>query len=411
MGKLGFPVAMTYASHGHDVVGYDVSSTPKEILQSRKYPHREANAQEMLETTTLKIVDSIDDVVTHADLVFVAVQTPHGPEYEGVTRMPDTRSDFDYSILNHAVKMIVATSTHLTKHVTLVVISTVLPGTSERDILPILNRSPYVSFVYSPKFIAMGTTIDDERHPEFVLLGIDKSDSRGVEEVSSFYRSMHAPEKLRFMSVESAELTKVAYNVFLGLKIVAANAIMEIAHKTGANCDDVTDALAKATDRVVSSRYMRGGMGDGGNCHPRDQIALSWLADELNLSYDLCGAMINARESQTEWLAELCVDASQNGKLPIIILGKAYKKGTNLTGGSCATLLANILTEYDGLTVSQWDPHVDEARSFDDPAVFIFATNHDEFFSMTFPSGAVIVDPWGLVKDQLGVKVTRVGRG
>lgn len=412
MGKLGWPVAMAYATK-HDVVGYDISPHAKEILISRKYPHREEGAQELLETTTLRVVDSIDDVVKHADLCFVAVQTPHGPLYEGITRMPETREDFSYVALKQAVSDVAKSAKQQQKHVTVVVVSTVLPGTSEREIMPLLINNSYVSYVYSPKFIAMSSVIADELHPEFVLLGIDKSDARGVEEIRAFVESFHPAEKLRFMSVASAELAKVAYNVYLGLKIVAANAVMEIAHKTGADCDAVTDALAKATDRVVSSKYMRGGMGDGGGCHSRDAIALSWLAQELCLSYDLFDAMIGAREEQTAWLAELCVEACNEGEKTIVILGKAYKKGTNLTVGSPAVLLKNILdNEYD-VSVEQWDPHVDdEIRIFDKPAVFIIGTNHDEFYddNMVYPKGSTVIDPWGKMKDREGVKVVRVGR-
>ncbi len=438
MGKLGFPCALAAAFKGHDVVGFDENLLPYDILASRKYPHREERAQELLDTTTLRMVVGLPSVVAHSEIIFVAVQTPHRPEFEGLTRMPEERSDFDYSVLVQAVRNVAHEAREQKKPTTIVVISTALPGTCRRVLYPLLNE--YTGFIYNPFFIAMGTTIPDYLRPEYVLLGydaaVDKVDS--LERVRSFYNELHGQGCLaetvempgsamqqvlvrmaprhQVMSVESAELTKVGYNVFLGLKIVAANSIMEIAHKIpGANCDDVTNALALATDRVVSSRYMRGGMGDGGGCHPRDQIALAWLADELDLSYDLFGAMVKAREAQTEFLADLCDDeANRAGGLPIVILGKAYKKGTNLTYGSPAILLKNILDGF-GLTSLQWDPHVD---GFDftfehlvQPGAFVVATNHDEFYSMKFPQGSVVIDPWGKMADQPGVRVVRVGRG
>ena len=89
------------------------------------------------------------------------------------------------------------------------------------------------------------------------------------------------------------------------MKIVFANVLMEICHKTGANVDEVTDALKLANDRLISGKYFTGGMGDGGACHPRDNIALSWLSRKLNLSFDWFENIMLARQKQTEWLANL----------------------------------------------------------------------------------------------------------
>lgn len=429
MGKLGFPCALAAASRGHEVVGYDVSPDAYEIFDSRKYPHREVQAQQLLEETTLRMVDTVDDVVEHAEIVFVAVQTPHRPEFEGLNRMPDYRADFDYSWLHGAVAFVAEAARNQRKHVVVAIISTCLPGTCKREIYPLLNE--YTAFIYNPFFIAMGTTIADYLKPEFVLIGVDSvKDMEALEKVQQFYRELHCNiirdsgwtfadlPKHAVMSVTSAELCKVFYNVFLGMKIIAANAGMEIAHKLGANIDDVTNALAFATDRVVSTKYMRGGMGDGGGCHPRDQIALSWLAQEHGLSYDIFEKMIECREAQTAWLAELVYEASNDGKLPIVVLGKAYKKGTNLTLGSPAILLKNILDEYPHLRTYQFDPHADPGIglvvTFGQPAVFVIATDHDDFFTPTFRSrvsdGSIVIDPWGKYADQDGIKVVRVGR-
>lgn len=416
MGKLGFPCALAAATK-HDVVGYDISPAAKEILATRIYPHIEESANELLEQTTLRIVDSVGEAVEHADIVFVAVQTPHHPDFEGLTRMPEgRRADFNYAALRQAVRAVATAAERLEKFVTVVVISTVLPGTCERDVLPLLrNNLPpqFTGFVYNPFFIAMGTTITDYLNPEFVLLGTNVSDHESIRRVSTFYQALHSDDKLRHMSVASAELTKVAYNVYIGMKIVVANHIMELAHHTGANCDDVASALMHATDRVVSNRYMRGGMGDGGGCHPRDQIALSWLSQDLGLSYDVPAALVEAREKQTEWLADLARAESMRDAMPIVILGKSYKKGTNLTIGSPAILLKNILDEWKipGVPATvQWDPWVDPPQTFTQPSVFVIATDHDEFFCMDFPPASVVIDPWGKVFDEEGIKVIRVGR-
>ena len=91
------------------------------------------------------------------------------------------------------------------------------------------------------------------------------------------------------------------------MKIVYANVMMEICHKLAGtmNVDAVTDAMKLATNRLVSPKYLSAGMGDGGGCHPRDNIAMSWLARKLDLSYDFFDSLMSAREKQTEWLGEL----------------------------------------------------------------------------------------------------------
>lgn len=427
-GKLGYPVALAWASRGHDMVGYDVSPHAKAITLSRKYPNREPGAQKLLDAGVwLPIVNTVEDAVAHADVVFIAVQTPHLPEYEGITRMPDARADFDYEALKGVVGAVALAALELKKHVSVVVISTCLPGTCDRELRPLFNQ--YTHFVYAPMFIAQGTVVEDALKPEFILLGYDKDredERRAIEVVRKFFTdALDSPLASNgertgkqiphcLMSVVSAELTKVYYNVYLGIKIVAANVGMEIAHKTGANIDDVTNALGHATDRIISKKYMSGGMGDGGGCHPRDQIALSWLAEELDLSFDLFGAMIEAREKGTEWLGDLCLTEAVRYSLPIVILGKAYKRGTDLTTGSPAVLLKNLLAEVGRFPrVEQWDPHVDgESPLFvDKPAVFFIGSDHDEFYQMKFVQGSVVVDPWGKMADQEGVQVMRVGRG
>ena len=236
----------------------------------------------------------------------------------------------------------------------------------------------------------MGTTMRDFLHPEFVLLGADGPDS--ATKVEAFYATLTDSPICR-MSIDSAELTKVAYNTYIGMKIVFANTLMEICHKSpGANVDDVTGALKKAHRRLISPHYLDGGMGDGGGCHPRDNIAMSWLARELPLSHDIFENMMIARDNQTEWLADLMCAHD----LPKAIVGYSFKTGTDLTVGSPALLLKAILEER-GIHPFLYDPHVEGAQldlSKLAPHVFLIGAKHPEFTSVTFPKGSVVIDPW-----------------
>jgi len=405
LGKLGLTCAAVLADRGHNVVGYDVSPWAADVLGGRA-PAPAEEGFEALDTSRIGLAPHIASVVASSDIVFVAVQTPHAPAYGGETPAPEERRDFEYGYLVNAVREVCRQARAQEKRITLVVVSTVLPGTCNRLLRPLLND--WVRLVYNPFFIAMGTTVLDFLNPEFVLLGVDKVTDLG--DLCALYDTLHdVPHKV--MSIESAELTKVSYNTFISMKIVWANTLMEICHKTGADCDDVVDALELATDRVISSKYMRGGMGDGGHCHPRDLIAMSWLAERLDLSYDLLGDMAYAREEQSAWLARLVGEWRDQTGLEVVILGKAYKPESPLTGGSPALLLRHQLGN-----VRAWDAHVDRevpqaaTSFFDVPYVYVIATRHPEYAKQVYPAGSVVIDPWGYIPDQPGVTVVRVGR-
>ena len=416
LGKLGMPVALAISMAGHDVMGYDVDPTK---AQKTQFPYREIgpsgepSIEPLLRESSLRF-GSLDDVVKHAEILFVAVQTPHAPLYEGVTRLPETRTDFDYRFLRGAIedlsRAIRETGGGADKVV--VVISTVLPGTTKREILPRIDR--HVKLCYNPFFIAMGTTIEDFINPEFVLLGA--SDDAAADTVEDFYRTLHDRPVFR-TSIENAELIKVAYNTFISMKIAFSNTMMEICHKIpGCDVDEVSAALALATDRLLSPRYLRGGMGDGGGCHPRDNIALSWLAQTIGLSYDFFGHLMICRERQTEWLAALIEEHHRRRRFfhrKVGLYGRAFKPGTNLTVGSPATLLANLLCER-GFEVHMYDPYIDDGPcGFDWPGVYFVATDHREFTepAWRFPQGSVVLDPFRHVPKRSDVEVIHVGVG
>ena len=329
LGKLGLPCALATEMRGHEVIGYDVSETVLENIRVRKIPYREEGAQEALEKSRLRIVD-IAGLVDESDIIFVPIQTPHEAKYEGITRLPDERVDFDYSHLVAGIKTLCAEIAKQQKETIVVVISTVLPGTISREINPHLNK--WARLCYNPFFIAMGTTMDDFLHPEFVLLGAD--DKPAAELLKKFYATIH-DKPVYQTEIASAELAKVAYNTYISMKITFINTMMEICHKTEANIDAISDSITLANKRIISAAYLRGGMGDGGGCHPRDNIALSWLARELNLSYDFFESIMLAREKQTEWLADLMMAHD----LPKVILGKSFKSESNITVGSPAFLV------------------------------------------------------------------------
>lgn len=402
---MGLPCALVLAHAGHEVTGYDVSDRPRKVLEGVEPLPAENDLDVLAALAHIELRGSVEDVVLASEVVFVAVQTPHAPAYGGEQPMPGVPADFEYGHLVAAVREVTKAAERTGHPVTVVVVSTVLPGTFNRYLRPLANR--WAKLVYNPFFIAMGTTIADFRAPEFVLVGAD--DPRDIDPLPDVYRAVH-DRTLFVVSIESAELAKVAYNTFISAKIVFGNTVMEVCHKTGADCDEVVEALSLATQRVTSSAYLRGGMGDGGACHPRDLMAMSWLADRLDLSTDLMGYLARAREAQTGWIADLVQGWADQTGLPVMLLGKAYKPESNLTYGSPALLLASILAGR-GVEFSHKDPYVDGEFDRPDRAfVHVITTRHDIFRRASFSPGSVVIDPFGYIPDRAGVTVVRVGR-
>lgn len=445
-GKLGLPVALALDSFSFDVCLTDINPDVRNYLLNRKIPYKEELANDLLKTHTIQWCANLSDVIRNSDVIFMPVQTPHDKRYEGTTRLPPERKDFDYSYLIKAVQDFETdfSSIQDPSPKTLVIISTVLPGTIRREIIPIIENDQRINLVYNPFFIAMGTTIHDFLNPEFVLLGIDEP-SVPYKLMEIYYKIYNQASKVidyvtgftnkegfdvgftpnpfyQVMSIESAELTKVAYNTFITSKICIVNTLMEICHKIpGANIDEVTGALKNATKRIVSPMYMNGGLGDGGGCHPRDNIAMSWLAKDLNLSYDWFENLMTSREKQAEFFADLIRGFYKKGD-SVIILGFEFKPETNLTTGSHALLVSEILKEsginciltsrkqaIDNNEAYRMVEKVDYVRIKDEKLIFFVGCKHSIFKDFKFPYNSIVIDPFRYIPDQSGVKIIRIG--
>ena len=412
LGKLGLPCALAVESRGHKVVGYDPSEQVKDIIDTKKLQYQEIWAQEHLDKSKIKI-KSIEEVVGESEIIFVPIQTPHDPLYEGTTRLPDERVDFDYTYLKKGIKDLAEEIWHQQSKKVVIIISTVLPGTIRREIKPIIDANPYFKLCYNPFFIAMGTTMRDFLHPEFVLFGHD--DDWALDKSEKFYRTItHAP--IFKTTIENAELIKVTYNTFISTKLSFANTVMEMCHKLpNTNCDDVMNALSLGTKRILAESYWSGGMGDGGGCHPRDNIALSWLSRELNLSHDWFDNIMKQREKQTDWLCDLIEETSFKYKgcadgYPILILGKSFKSETNIVTGSPSILLKNILEER-GHQIEMWDPYIDDSEndSQQEPMIYFIGTKHPDFTTYSYNQGSIIIDPWRYIPSIDNCEVIHIG--
>ena len=169
----------------------------------------------------------------------------------------------------------------MTKNQLLVLISTVLPGTTRRELVPLIKNA---RFIYNPYLIAMGTVAWDMINPEMVMIGTEDGSARtDARQLVKFYQSvMENNPRYEIGTWDECECIKVFYNTFVSTKIGLVNMMQDVAQKQGnIDVDVVTDALAKSTMRITSKAYMKAGMGDGGACHP--QTILHYVTWQKNL--------------------------------------------------------------------------------------------------------------------------------
>lgn len=397
-GKLGAPVGLAIESRGHNVMAYDTNPDVEGYFVEGTYPHTEDGLLPLLAKTNIAF-KTLSEVVTASDIVFVPIQTPHQPEYEGTTRIPKDRADFDYTHLEGALRDISAVCAELAVRKTVAVISTCLPGTYEGRLKPLLASN--IDYVYTPQFIAMGNVIDDYLNPEFNLIGVESEEA--ADQLEHFYATINDAPNVR-TDITTAEGIKVSYNTWITAKTVIANAWGEMAERTGMKFDDIKRAWDLSTKRLISTRYTDAGMSDGGGCHPRDNIAMSWLANEVGMSHNIWEDLMEAREQFEEWHADLAMEMAIMAKLPLVILGRSFKPETDIETGSPAILVSNILKE------KQFPhQHYEDLHGIPQPSVYFIGTKHQRYADMKYPKGSVVIDPFRYIPRKAHVVVVPLG--
>jgi UDPglucose 6-dehydrogenase len=386
LGKLGLPCAGELAKH-HHLEGYD-------IRQPGPCP--------------FPVVGSVAAVCAKKDVIFIAVPTPHDPAYGGEAPSTDLPPrDFDYGTVRDVLSEV---ALQTTSDQLVVLISTVLPGSVRHQFKPLVHG---LRLIYNPYLIAMGSVARDMVNPEMLIIGTDDG-LRGpdVDALLEIYRPvMQDSPRAEVGTWEEAECIKIFYNTFISTKISFVNMIQDVAERIGnTDVDIVTRALMQSERRITGPAYMTAGMGDGGSCHPRDNIALRWLASDLDLGYDLFHAIMESREMQARNLATYLVElAEQSGASEIWIHGKAFKPLVSYTEGSYSLLVAYFIREQCR-EVGFVDPLTGDARqsiqgvillahaasvTYEQPAQANSARLYCEF-----EHGSVVVDPWRMIREE-----------
>jgi len=365
LGKLGKECAEAMALV-HDVTGYDVNPVESKFINVRP---------------------SLEEAVKDRDIIFVAVPTPHDPAYGGeapISHLPP--KDFDYTIVKNCLSDLhkVTTPDQL-----IVLISTVLPGTVRKQLIQLI---PNRRFVYNPYLIAMGTVRHDMINPEMVIIGTQNGEpNTDSAQLIQFYKTIiNTDTRIVQGTWDEAESIKIFYNTFISAKLSLVNMIQDVAEKNGnINVDVVTNALKDSDYRIMGPAYMTAGMGDGGACHPRDNIALRYMAQELGLGYDLFASIMESRELQAKNIALRCLKEDGN----ICIVGKAYKPSVPYINGSYSLLIGHYISENGG-AITYYDPNTGDDHFNSDAKVYLIGYWENWIQNVQWPDNCTVIDPW-----------------
>ena len=349
LGKLGAPMAAVMAHKGNTVVGVDVNPGFVSAIQQGRAPVNEPGLTEMIQANRerLTATENYEDAILATDVTFIIVPTPSDPDGTFSMRY----------VLSAAEKIGAALRKKKDWHL-VVLSSTVMPGSTGSTLLPALEvhsgKKCGVEFglCYNPEFIALGSVVRDMLNPDMILIG--ESDERSGAILEQLYsRVCDSNPRIQRMNLVNAELTKLSVNTFVTTKISYANMLAQVCETLpGADVDVVTDAIG--CDSRIGSKYLKGALGYGGPCFPRDNVAFSALARANGVPALLAEATDAMNRRQVPRLAELILSRlPENGTAGI--LGLSYKPNTEVIEESQGMEIAQHLLKADA-SVVVYDP-------------------------------------------------------
>ena len=352
LGKLGACLAACLAHKKFSVIGYDTNAHTVALVRKRQAPVQEPKLQELLKTVSPRICATTDaqKILKETSITFIVVPTPS--LRNGIFSDAYIRAFF--TTIAPFLKCV-------THHHIFVIVSTVLPGTTEclitrleKDSGKKINKD--FSICYNPEFIALGSVIANTLEPDLVLIG--ESNREAGNRVEKIYHHLcdNAPRIAR-MSIVSAEITKIALNAYVTMKISFANTLGNLCERvSGADVDTITTALG--ADRRISPYYLKAGTAYGGPCFPRDSKAFSTFAKSLGLKAPLAEASDIVNDFQIDDLIyKIEHELKKKKHHAISFLGLSYKPKTPVIEESAAIrVIEHLIKKHPRLKMYAYDP-------------------------------------------------------
>jgi UDPglucose 6-dehydrogenase len=337
------------ADSGFQVSGADLRPEAVNALNNGEAPVYETGLADLVARNRQRLTATLStaEAVRTTDLTFLLVPTPSAE---------DGRFSLDATLA--ACREIGIALRSKREYHLVVLSSTVMPGSTAGPVRECLEQASGLEcgkdfgLCYNPEFIALGSVIRDLRNPDMVLIG--ESDTRAGDVLESLYQRICTNQPLvKRMNFVNAEITKLAVNTFVTTKISYANMLAEVCERlAGADVDIVTNAVG--SDSRIGAKYLRGAVGYGGPCFPRDNAAFSTMAEELGVSPTIASATDLINRRQVPRLGELVESYLPDGGL-VAILGLSYKPDTPVVEHSQGLGLAQYLHER-GARVMVYDP-------------------------------------------------------
>ena len=321
LGYVGAVSAACLAEDGHHVIGVDPNQTKVDLINSGRSPIIEKDVGEIIETAVaegrLRAVTSAAEAIGESDLSLVCVGTPSA-----------ANGSLDLKYVELVCKEIGAELPRIDHRHTVVIRSTILPGTMRGLVVPALESSSGLTagkdfgLCNNPEFLREGTAVYDYHNPPKTVIG--SIDDDGAAPLQSLYEKLPGPMILT--SIEAAEMVKYVDNVWHALKVTFANEVGAICKEIDVDSHQVMDIFCQDTKLNLSPYYLKPGFAFGGSCLPKDVRALTYHSGRLDLKLPVLESIMGSNEVQIDRAFDLIAD---QGSKKIGILGFSFKAGTD----------------------------------------------------------------------------------
>src|SRR5918911_733435 len=355
LGYVGSVSAACFAREGHDVVGVDVNPLKVEIINSGQSPIVEEGIgdliSEMVKAKRLRATTDAAEAVRETEASLVCVGTPSNPN-----------GSLDLNYIKRTCQDIGAALSAKREHHTVVIRSTMLPGSMEKTVVPALEADSGrkagqdLGVCINPEFLREGTSLKDFYAPPFTLIGADDEETAGL--VRRLYANIKAP--LFVTSIRAAEMVKYTCNCFHALKVSFANEIGNICKGLGIDSHEVMEVFCQDTKLNLSPYYLKPGFAFGGSCLPKDLRAITYKAKELDVDVPVLQSILPSNRRQIERAVEMVLGT---GRKRIGVLGFSFKAGTDdLRESPLVALIETLIGK--GMQLAIYDRDVSLARLF-----------------------------------------------
>lgn len=383
LGKLGLCLAAVFAEKGFNVTGIDVDKFKIDSVNNGQSPIFEPGLPELI-TSNRKRLSATNDfgAIKKTDATFVVVPTPS-----------DESGEFSLEFVTPVMKNIGQALSSKDSFHLVVLSSTVMPNSMDSVVRPILESTSGkvcgkdFGLCYNPEFIALGDVIKGFLEPDFILVG--ESDPKAGEMISEIHQAV-SKAPIQRMNFVNAEVAKIAVNSFVTMKISFANTLAEICENLpGGDVEKITSAIGK--DKRIGSAYLKGALGYGGPCFPRDNIAFARFAKKIGIDAQLAVATHDINIKQVNRIIRLIESIGVKPPAKVGVLGLTYKPRTNVTEASQPLMLVNSLSE-NGFKVYAYDPSfTNGSENLVGPKIILTKSMEDCIMSSEL---CIIATPW-----------------